>query len=68
MKFDRPNLLGMIENPFSLIDRRLNKIESILCEIKNSKTNVPPPKNRRFNHNKKKVNSASKFESEVSNG
>jgi hypothetical protein len=36
----------MIENPFSVIDRRLNKIESLLVEIKGGDKNIKPPKSK----------------------
>jgi hypothetical protein len=58
----------MIDNPFSLIDRRLNKIESILLEIKNevkiTTSNKPISKSK-----KKPIDNASNStKKEVANG
>jgi len=56
----------MIENPFSIIDRRLTKIELLLLEIRSQATGAPPTKKKRINPKPKEVSAIS--EKEVSNG
>ena len=57
-----------MENPFSIIDRRLNKIELLLLKINENKIDLTKPSKKPSQNNNRAINSNPKIKKEAANG